>query len=70
MKSIPTNEEIGAKIRERRLKLGLGQPELGKSLGVSHGMVQHYETGRSALTVVQLANIARALKCKLSDLMP
>lgn len=70
MKSLPTNEAIGAKIRELRLKRGVGQPELGESLGVSEMAVQHYETGRSALKVVQLAKIAQVLKCKISDLMP
>lgn len=61
---------IGALIRARRYKKNVTQPMLAEILGVSPMMVQHYETGRSSLTVVKLAAIAEALKCKTKDLMP
>jgi len=61
---------IGALIRARRLKKGIGQSQLGEALGVTGMAVQHYETGRSSLTVVKLVQIAEALGCKTKDLMP
>lgn len=65
-----TNEEIGALVRKQRLKNGVSQPELGEAIGVTEQMVQHYETGRSALSVVRLVDISRALGCKTLDLIP
>jgi transcriptional regulator with XRE-family HTH domain len=65
-----TNEAIGALVRQQRLKKGISQPDLGKAIGVTEQMVQHYETGRSALSIVRLVDIARALDCKTLDLIP
>ena len=61
---------IGAAIRNRRHKKKMSQPELAELLGVTPMAVQHYETGRSALTVVKLVQIAEALGCRTKDLMP
>lgn len=65
-----TNEAIGALVRARRLEKNIGQPELAEALGVTPMMVQHYETGRNALTVLKLVTIAETLKCKTTDLIP
>lgn len=65
-----TDEAIGALVRERRHKLEMSQEDLGRTIGVSAMMVQHYETGRSSLTVPKLAAVAAALKCKTTDLIP
>lgn len=65
-----TSEAIGALVRERRRKLEMSQEDLGAALGVSAMQVQHYETGRSSPTVPKLAAIAKALKCKTTDLIP
>ena len=64
------DEAIGALIRARRLKNGMGQPDLAEALGVTPAAVQHYETGRSSLTVPKLIRIAEVLGCKTKDLMP
>jgi transcriptional regulator with XRE-family HTH domain len=69
-KRIVTDEGIGALVRARRHKQGLGQPELGEALGVSGMTVQHYETGRTPLTVVKLVKIAEVLRCRTLDLIP
>lgn len=61
---------IGASIRNRRHKKKMSQTELAELLGVTPMAVQHYETGRSALTVVKLVKIAEALGCRTKDLMP
>lgn len=65
-----TDKDIGALIRAMRTKKGIGQPELGEALGVSYMMVQHYETGRSSLSVVKLVKIAETLGCKTMELIP
>jgi transcriptional regulator with XRE-family HTH domain len=69
-KPVVTDEAIGALVRERRRKIGMGQPELGEAIGVSEQMVQKYEVGGSPLTVVRLARIAEMLKCKIFGLIP
>lgn len=61
---------IGAAIRVRRYKKKMSQPKLAKLLGVTPMAVQHYETGRTSLSVVKLVQIAEALGCKTRDLMP
>lgn len=61
---------IGALIRERRHKKKMGQPELAEAIGVTPMSIQHYETGRTSLSVVKLMHIADALGCKTKDLMP
>jgi len=65
-----TNEDVGARLRAKRVAANVGQPELAEALGVSPMMVQHYETGRNPLTVVRLYAAARRLKCKVTDLLP
>lgn len=69
-KHVVTDEDIGALVRERRLKKGIGQPELGEALGVTFMTIQHYETGRTPLTVVKLVKIAEVLGCRTMDLIP
>lgn len=69
-KKPPTDEEIGALVRERRRAAEVSQPELGEALGVSEQMVQKYETGASPLTVVKLVAIAVRLRCQTTDLIP
>lgn len=65
-----TNEAIGALVREKRLAKKLSQEDLAEALDVSMMMVQHYETGRSALTVVKLSAIAQRLGCRITALIP
>lgn len=65
-----TDKDIGALVRAMRTAKEIGQPQLGEALGVSYMMVQHYETGRSALSVVKLVKIAETLGCRVTDLIP
>lgn len=58
-------DQIGRKIRERRIELGLSQEELGEKLGVSYQQVQKYEKGISQLTVEKLQKIACILDVKI-----
>ena len=61
---------IGARIRERRLELTMGQKSLANAVGVSFQQIQHYETGANGITAVRLFEIARVLNVSLSFLFP
>lgn len=67
-----TDADIGALVREWRKRRNRSQPELGAAPGVevTEQMIQKYETGKSALTVVRLSAIAIFLRCKIADLIP
>lgn len=69
-KGVVTDAEIGALIRAKRQKKGVGFRELAEAVGMSEQMLQKYETGVSALSVVKLVAIATALGCKTLDLIP
>jgi transcriptional regulator with XRE-family HTH domain len=58
-------DQMGRKIRERRIELGLSQEELGEKLGVSYQQIQKYEKGASQLTVEKLQKIAYILGVKI-----
>ncbi|MET4342000.1 helix-turn-helix transcriptional regulator [Bradyrhizobium sp. RT9a] len=49
---------IGARIRTRRMQLGLSQTDLGDALGVSFQQVQKYEKGHNRVSTATLLTIA------------
>ncbi len=69
-KTTPTNVEIGALLKIARVKAGLTQVELGEALGVKFQSVSQYETGRAAMTALQLIRAAEACRCTTLDLIP
>src|SRR4051812_5869972 len=52
---------IGARIRERRIVLGLSQQAFAKQIGVTHQQVGKYEQGTSGIAAGRLYQIARTL---------
>lgn len=52
---------IGARLRRRRLLLGLSQAQLGTALGLAFQQVQKYEAGASQLSPLRLVQLARLL---------
>jgi len=52
---------IGAKIRERRLELGLSQEKLGGLLGITFQQVQKYERGANRVGASRMVDVAHAL---------
>ena len=38
-----TPKQVGKRIKERRIELGLSMPELGKRIGVNKSTIQRYE---------------------------
>ena len=55
------DKHVGARIRMRRMIVGLSQDRLGKSLDVSFQQVQKYEKGHSKIGASQLSQMAKAL---------
>ena len=60
---------IGARVRARRLEIGITQDELAKRLGVSFQQVQKYEQGINRISAASLVLIAEALACRPHDLL-
>jgi transcriptional regulator with XRE-family HTH domain len=63
------NAEIGQRIRAARLRLGLNQGELGKTIGVSYQQVNKYEKGINALGSLRLLDLAGQLRVTVSWLV-
>src|SRR5690349_15548945 len=61
--------DLSARIRERRLALGLTLEALAQRTGVSRAMLSDIERGRKNPTVKLLAGIAEGLGCTVSALL-
>lgn len=57
----PLDDMIGRHIRFYRLRKGMSQSALAKSIGVSFQQVQKYENGTNRIPGTRLIHIARAL---------
>jgi transcriptional regulator with XRE-family HTH domain len=57
-----TDLVIGARVRERRLELGLSQRDLGGQVSVTFQQIQKYENGTNRISASRLLWIAAALK--------
>lgn len=53
--------EVGQRIRERRVALGMSQTELGRRAGVKFQQIQKYESGANRVSASRLWAIASAL---------
>lgn len=60
---------LGSLIRERRKVLGLSQTALANAAGVTFQQIQKYERGFNRVSFSRLVEIARALDCRISDLV-
>lgn len=61
----PIDTHIGARMRMRRLLLGMSQEELADELGVTCQQVQQYENGTDGIGAGRLYHIAHALQVPL-----
>ena len=60
---------LGAAVRIRRRTIGISQEALADQCGVSFQQIQKYENGATRVSFSRLAQIARALKRRVVDLM-
>ena len=58
----PVDIHVGAKVKSRRLMMGLSQEELANSIGLTFQQVQKYERGTNRISVSRLMDISKALK--------
>jgi transcriptional regulator with XRE-family HTH domain len=57
---------VGARVRERRVMLGLPRQQLAERMGVTHHQVQKYERGMNRISAGRLYEIASVLGAPLS----
>ena len=59
---------LGAAVRVRRRALGLSQEEFAEKVDCHRNFIGRIERGEQNPTVDKLVRLARALRCKISDL--
>jgi transcriptional regulator with XRE-family HTH domain len=64
----PEHQAIGERIKARREQLGLTQEQVAAQLGIGRPGYAHYETGRSAVSAVDLHRLSRILHTTLDAL--
>ena len=57
----PIDKHVGARVRMRRLLIGLSQEKLGEALGITFQQVQKYEKGVNRIGASRLLHIAGIL---------
>jgi transcriptional regulator with XRE-family HTH domain len=57
----PIDIHVGARVRLRRMMLGVSQGKLGEGLGITFQQVQKYEKGTNRVSASRLEHIARIL---------
>jgi transcriptional regulator with XRE-family HTH domain len=65
----PMDIALGAAVRIRRRSLAISQEALAEQCGVSFQQIQKYENGANRISFSRLVQIARALQCRVVDLM-
>lgn len=62
----PTDKHVGARVRMRRMMLGLSQEKLAAGLGLTFQQVQKYEKGTNRIGASRLQQIAGVLQVPVS----
>jgi transcriptional regulator with XRE-family HTH domain len=65
-----TDRHIGARIRERRLEIGMSQELLAETVGVTFQQIQKYEKGVNRVSASMLFRICQATDMQVSELVP
>ena len=61
-----TDDRVGARIRERRIMLGLSQQQLAEMIGVTYQQAHKYERAINRVSAGRLFEIARVLSAPIS----
>jgi transcriptional regulator with XRE-family HTH domain len=62
----PTDKHVGARVRMRRMMLGMSQEKLGDALDLTFQQVQKYEKGANRIGASRLQQIAHILQVSVS----
>jgi len=62
----PVDVQVGARVRTRRLLIGMNQETLARALGLTFQQVQKYEGGANRISASRLAQIAGVLGVPIS----
>ena len=62
----PIDVHVGARLRQRRILLGMSQTALGKAVGLSFQQVQKYENGGNRISSSRLFEFAKILNVPVS----
>ncbi len=62
----PTDRYVGARVRMRRMMLGMSQEKLGDALGLTFQQVQKYEKGANRIGASRLQHIAHIFQVPVS----
>jgi transcriptional regulator with XRE-family HTH domain len=62
----PTDKHVGARVRARRLTLGMSQTKLADAIGLTFQQVQKYEKGTNRMGASRLTQIAHVLQVPVS----
>lgn len=57
---------VGARLRQRRMLLGISQEQLAEMLGLTFQQVQKYERGTNRVSASRLFQLARALETPIT----
>jgi transcriptional regulator with XRE-family HTH domain len=57
-----TDKHVGARVRMRRLMLGMSQTNLGEAVGLTFQQIQKYEKGTNRSGASRLQHIANILQ--------
>ncbi len=57
----PVDIHVGARVRQRRVLLGMNQTILGLALGMSYQQVQKYESGKNRISSSRLFKLSQVL---------
>lgn len=66
----PIDRLLGARVRARRLEIGMSQEMLGEKLGVTFQQIQKYENGVNRIAASRLYEIAATLDLPVSGFFP
>jgi transcriptional regulator with XRE-family HTH domain len=62
----PTDKHVGARVRMRRMMLGMSQEKLGDTLDLTFQQVQKYEKGANRISASRLQQISHILQVPIS----
>src|SRR3982750_1795865 len=62
----PTDKHVGARVRMRRMMLGMSQEKLGDALDLTFQQVQKYEKGANRIGASRLQQISHILQVPIS----